>query len=52
MLTEGTVSHSMRMAVERGGPLAADLLEAVLDLCVAGGRDPREVKAETWHDMY
>ena len=47
MLAEGAVSHSMRMVLERGGPLAADLAEAVVELCVVGGRDPREVKAET-----
>jgi hypothetical protein len=52
MLTEGAVSSSMREVLERGGPLAADLAEAVLELCVVGGRDPREVKAETWHDLY
>jgi hypothetical protein len=52
MLCEDVISHSMRMVLEKGGPLAEDLLVAVLELCIVGGRDPREAKADTWHDRY
>ena len=53
MLREGVISHSMRMVVERAARWRGICSEAVLgSFCVVGGRDPREVKADTWHDWY